>query len=180
MLPRPPTFLHLDASRFNCRRWLTFHRCPSVRLVSPLSPWCRKENRCWITTNEKKEEWTHVLQDFEAPIRFSFAYGSAVFPQHVKSVTFGNAGTAGASPKPVSDELMVDLVFAVTHAQHWHSLNLRQHRDHYSAFGYLGCRSIQLLQEHVGASIYYNTDIPLRQLVLSFFHSWFFFIHSVE
>ncbi|KAJ3032602.1 Mitochondrial translocator assembly and maintenance protein 41 [Rhizophlyctis rosea] len=53
---------------------------------------------------------------------------------------------------------MIDLIFGVTHPEHWHSLNLRQNRSHYSAAGFLGSRGVYLLQDKIGAGMYYNPN----------------------
>ncbi|KAJ3299245.1 Mitochondrial translocator assembly and maintenance protein 41 [Borealophlyctis nickersoniae] len=56
---------------------------------------------------------------------------------------------------------MVDFIFGVTHPEHWHSLNLRQNRHHYSAVGALGSQGVSLIQERIGAGMYYNPDVEI-------------------
>jgi translocator assembly and maintenance protein 41 len=57
---------------------------------------------------------------------------------------------------------VIDFIFGVNHAQHWHSLNLRQHPHHYSGVKHLGSKILSLLQQHIGAGIYYNTHVRLN------------------
>ncbi|KAJ3163064.1 Mitochondrial translocator assembly and maintenance protein 41 [Geranomyces michiganensis] len=54
---------------------------------------------------------------------------------------------------------MVDFLFGVTHPEHWHSLNIRQNRHHYSALAYLGSKAVSNVQENMGAGLYFNPDV---------------------
>eukprot|EP00842_Homolaphlyctis_polyrhiza_P000894 jgi/Hompol1/1805/HPOL_000513-RA len=56
---------------------------------------------------------------------------------------------------------MIDFIFGVTHPEHWHSLNLRQNRHHYSALAQLGSGPITSIQDLFGAGLYYNTDVEI-------------------
>eukprot|EP00158_Paraphelidium_tribonemae_P000028 Partr_v1_DN11446_c0_g1_i1_m44889 putative TAM41, mitochondrial translocator assembly and maintenance protein, homolog (S. cerevisiae) len=59
----------------------------------------------------------------------------------------------------VDETSLVDFIFGVSHPQHWHSLNIRQHPSHYSTcMRHLPTRTIQHVQEKWGAKVYYNTD----------------------
>ncbi|KAI9155983.1 Mitochondrial translocator assembly and maintenance protein 41 [Blastocladiella emersonii ATCC 22665] len=89
-----------------------------------------------------------LLSHFRAPIRFAFAYGSAVFPQ------------AGYTAATDADAPMVDLVFGVTHAAHWHSINLAQNPGHYSGLRHLGSSAVAAVQD-AGAGVYYNPYVTL-------------------
>ncbi|KAJ3360219.1 Mitochondrial translocator assembly and maintenance protein 41 [Allomyces javanicus] len=93
-----------------------------------------------------------LIKDFKAPIRFAFAYGSAVFPQ---------AGNSGS---------MVDLVLGVTHPTHWHSINLHQNRHHYSFLGSLGSSTIATLQDSTwaGAGVYYNPYVEIDGVMVKY------------
>jgi translocator assembly and maintenance protein 41 len=87
----------------------------------------------------------HVLDSFQAPIRYAIAYGSGAFPQ-----------------KGQSNASMVDFMFGVTHAHHWHSLNARQNPSHYSSLACLGSDAVVYVQERLGAQIYYNTNVDVN------------------
>ncbi|PLW37915.1 hypothetical protein PCANC_15158 [Puccinia coronata f. sp. avenae] len=97
-----------------------------------------------------------VLAHFRAPIRFAFAYGSAVFPQKSYSP---------AHPPPVRD-----FVFAVSHPGHWHSINLHQNPVHYSLPARLiGSPAIAWLQDHApGAGLWFNLRATVNQTVIKY------------
>ncbi|KAJ3315360.1 Mitochondrial translocator assembly and maintenance protein 41 [Blyttiomyces sp. JEL0837] len=63
---------------------------------------------------------------------------------------------------------MVDLIFGVTHPQHWHSLNIRDNKEHYSSFAGWGSRAVSVLQERVGAGIYYNTSVEVDGMKIKY------------
>ena len=134
-------------------------------------------NQHMIMNKEFKDALRLVLWDFRAPIRYAFAYGSGVFPQskpdghtateaEIKAIHPGAAASVlraqGGSPK------MIDFVFGVTFTQHWHSLNLRQHRDHYSALGSLGSGALTWVQERWGAGVYYNTYVVVNGILIKY------------
>lgn len=62
---------------------------------------------------------------------------------------------------------MIDLMFGVTYTQHWHSLNLGQHRDHYSFMGTLGSGAISYVQDKMGAGVYFNPYVDINGTVCS-------------
>lgn len=91
-----------------------------------------------------------LLWQFRAPVRYAVAYGSGVFSQ----------GTRDPTSKPV-----IDLIFGVTYSQHWHSLNLHQHRDHYSFMGTLGSAAVAYVQDKLGAGMYFNPYVDVNGTV---------------
>jgi translocator assembly and maintenance protein 41 len=95
-----------------------------------------------------------VLNGFNAPIRYAIAYGSGAYPQK------------GYNDQIVGKDTMVDFIFGVTHPEHWHSLNVRQHPDHYSFMKHFGVGTISKLQEKFGGRMYYNPDIIVNGVVL--------------
>lgn len=102
-------------------------------------------------SDETKERLRQLLWQFEAPVRWAIAYGSGVFSQ----------GTRNAGGKPP----MIDLIFGVTYTQHWHSINLKQHRDHYSFLGSFGSRAVATTQEKLGAGVYFNPYVDIGGVV---------------
>ncbi|KAJ3413111.1 Mitochondrial translocator assembly and maintenance protein 41 [Chytridiales sp. JEL 0842] len=104
------------------------------------------ENTLWADSELQK-----ILEDFNAPVRFAAGYGSGVLKQD----GYDDFGDAQSGP-------MVDLIFAVTHSEHWHSLNLRQNRAHYSLYGALGAKSVSVLQDTIGGRIYYNPNVIIN------------------
>lgn len=94
-----------------------------------------------------------VLWKFKAPIRFAFAYGSGVFPQKGYS--------KNAKPQ-------VDYIFGVTYAQHFHSLNLNDHWDHYSFLRRFGSGVISRVQSDIGARVYFNPYVEVNGVIIKY------------
>ncbi|KAF2480032.1 mitochondrial matrix Mmp37-domain-containing protein [Neohortaea acidophila] len=135
-----------------------------------------------IKINEDfKESLRQVLWQFRAPIRYAFAYGSGVFGQ----VGGSGQGSAGLDPKLLSPHpnppkaveewqkggaKVLDFIFGVSHTQHWHSLNLTQHPDHYSALQYLPYSSaaISWVQDRLGAGVYFNPYITVNGVMIKY------------
>lgn len=63
---------------------------------------------------------------------------------------------------------MLDFVIAVDDPVTWHTMNLLQNRKHYSILKLLGPTKISSIQNEYGASIYYNTLVPIDGRVNSF------------
>ncbi|KAJ1666615.1 Mitochondrial translocator assembly and maintenance protein 41, partial [Coemansia sp. RSA 1646] len=102
---------------------------------------------------EIRSQLSGVLEHFGAPIRYAFAYGSGVYKQ---------AGY-GADSKP-----MVDMIFAVSHPDHWHALNISQNRAHYSFMGTMGSNAVTFVQDRMGAGVYYNPFVELNGVVIKY------------
>lgn len=91
-----------------------------------------------------------IVDQFDAPIRYAFAYGSGVFEQ---------AGYSGAKPP------MIDFVFAVNHPAHWHSINMTQHPSHYPLYSrVLGSSFVSRVQE-VNPGLWFNAYVPMNGVV---------------
>ncbi|KAK7206610.1 MMP37-like protein [Myxozyma melibiosi] len=103
--------------------------------------------------NHLKEHLRGTLWKFKAPIRYAFAYGSGVFSQGTSAQT---------AQKP-----QIDLIFGVSHVQHWHSLNITQYPEHYSALRRLGSAAVARVQE-LGAGVYFNPYVELNGLVIKY------------
>lgn len=91
-------------------------------------------------------ELSEILQTFKAPIRYAMGYGSGVFTQKTYD--------------PNQDRPMLDFIFAVTHPDHWHSINLQQNPKHYALpVRCLGSGPISWLQDKgPGAGIWFNVQ----------------------
>ena len=126
---------------------------------------------------EFKEVLKQIPWQFRAPIRYAFAYGSGVFPQ---SKSAGRVPTdeeiRAIHPKaPLAVQRaqdgtpkMIDFIFGVSHTQHWHSLNMRQHRDHYSALASLGSGAVSYVQDKWGAGVYFNPYIVVNGILIKY------------
>lgn len=87
-----------------------------------------------------------IVWEFDAPIRYAFGYGSKVFSQG-KDVDVSRS--------------QVDMVFAVSYPDHWHSLNLHQYPQHYSWLRLLGSEAIASI-ENLGAGVYFNPFVKMH------------------
>lgn len=130
----------------------------------------------FIEVNEEfKEALRQVLWQFRAPIRYAFAYGSGVFSQSSPNAP---PIPPSLSPHPHPPEAIVtwqkgggkiiDFIFGVTHTQHWHSLNLNQHRDHYSFLGSFGSGLVSWVQDKWGAGVYFNPYITVNGIMIKY------------
>lgn len=63
---------------------------------------------------------------------------------------------------------MIDFIFGVSYTQHWHSLNLNQHRDHYSGLGSLGSYMVSQVQDRFGAGIYFNPYVTVNGTLIKY------------
>ncbi|KAI1386593.1 mitochondrial matrix Mmp37 [Hypoxylon trugodes] len=132
-------------------------------------------NQHMIIDREFKEVLRQLLWRFRAPIRYAFAYGSGVFPQS-KGGTATEAEIKAVHPKaPVAVQKaqdgspkVIDFIFGVSYTQHWHSLNLMQHRDHYSALGSLGSAAVSYVQDKWGAGVYFNPYVTIDGILIKY------------
>lgn len=65
---------------------------------------------------------------------------------------------------------IIDFIFGVSHTQHWHSLNLGQHSDHYSGLKYLPYSSAAIsgIQDRMGAGVYFNPFITVNGVMIKY------------
>lgn len=134
-------------------------------------------NQHIIINAELKEALRQIPWQFRAPIRYAFAYGSGVFPQSKPDGHVASADEiARVHPKAPSaikraqngTPKMIDFIFGVTFTQHWHSLNLKQHRDHYSGLGGLGSSAVSYVQDKMGAGVYFNTHVVVNGILIKY------------
>ena len=129
-------------------------------------------NQHMIINEEFKEALRQILWKFRAPIRYAFAYGSGVFPQ----TAVGSKSSSAIHPRPSPaissmqgvQGKMIDFIFGVSYTQHWHSLNLQQHRDHYSAIGSLGSSLVSRVQDRYGAGVYFNPFVTVNGTLIKY------------
>ncbi|KAJ2599597.1 Mitochondrial translocator assembly and maintenance protein 41 [Coemansia sp. RSA 1804] len=103
---------------------------------------------------EIRDRLSGVVAHFSAPIKYAFAYGSGVYKQ---------TGYGGEKTKP-----MVDMIFAVSHPDHWHALNISQNRPHYSFMATLGSNAVTYVQDKIGAGVYYNPFVEINGVVIKY------------
>lgn len=93
--------------------------------------------------NIDNNDLSSILWKFDAPIRYAFAYGSGVFNQGYST-----------------PDTQIDLIFAVTYPEHWHSINMRYNKDHYSSLKYFGSGVVSKFQD-IGAGVYFNPYVEI-------------------
>ena len=132
-------------------------------------------NQHIVINDEFKETLRQILWQFRAPITYAFAYGSGVFPQSkdTKQASSDAAPIHSNPPAAVvkaqgGNQKMIDFIFGVSHTQHWHSLNLTQHRNHYSALGSLGSGAVSAVQDKWGAGVYFNPFITVNGTLIKY------------
>lgn len=128
-------------------------------------------NQHIVINEEFKEALRQILWKFRAPIRYAFAYGSGVFPQSAKAST--GATLHSNPPEAITkiqggNQKMIDFIFGVSYTQHWHSLNLQEHRDHYSGLGSLGSYAVSKVQDSFGAGAYFNPYITVNGVLIKY------------
>lgn len=128
-----------------------------------------------IINYELKEALRLMLRQFNAPIVYCFAYGSGVFPQEDSGRSISEAEFRAVHPKPPESLVksqkgapkMIDFIFGVTHTQHWHSINMKQHRDHYSGIASLGSGAVSRVQEW-GAGVYFHPFVEVNGILIKY------------
>jgi mitochondrial translocator assembly and maintenance protein 41 len=132
-------------------------------------------NQHIIINEEFKEALRQMLWKFRAPIRYAFAYGSGVFPQKESGrSSLSTNSTLHPSPPAAITKVqngnpkMIDFIFGVSYTQHWHSINLQEHRDHYSAVGSLGSYAVSKIQDSFGAGCYFNPYVTVDGTLIKY------------
>ncbi|KAL5334642.1 mitochondrial matrix Mmp37-domain-containing protein, partial [Aspergillus crustosus] len=128
-------------------------------------------NQHMIINQEFKEALRQILWQFKAPIRYAFAYGSGVFSQSGSAP--GSEQCHPSAPAAIQkmqqgSGKMIDFIFGVSYSQHWHDLNLAQHRDHYSGLGSLGSYSVSQVQDRFGAGVYFNPYVTVNGTLIKY------------
>lgn len=125
---------------------------------------------------EFKEVLKQIPWQFRGPIRYAFAYGSGVFPQSKWNRVATEEEIRKIHPKaPLAVQRMqdgtpkmIDFIFGVSHTQHFHSLNMRQHRDHYSSLATLGSGAVSYVQDKWGAGVYFNPYVIINGILVKY------------
>jgi mitochondrial translocator assembly and maintenance protein 41 len=128
-------------------------------------------NQHMIINEEFKEALRQILWKFKAPIRYAFAYGSGVFPQ-----TNPSPSSKSCHPSPPAaitnvqkgEGKVIDFIFGVSYSQHWHDLNIHEHRDHYSSLGSLGSYIVSKVQDSWGAGVYFNPYVTVNGTLIKY------------
>ncbi|KAJ3722056.1 mitochondrial matrix Mmp37-domain-containing protein [Lentinula guzmanii] len=122
-------------------------------------------NQLLPVSNSTRALLESIVAQFDAPIRYAFAYGSGVFEQDGYGANATTSATTGKTNvhKPIDpDAPMLDFMFAVTHPAHFHSINMHQHPSHYTlhsrAFGSDYVSAVQAITP----GVWFNTLVPMN------------------
>ncbi|KAI0333639.1 Mmp37-domain-containing protein [Cubamyces sp. BRFM 1775] len=99
-----------------------------------------------------------IVAKFEAPIRYAFAYGSGVFEQD---------GYTTSNPAS-KDGPMLDFLFAVTHADHWHSINMHQFPGHYPLGARMLGSSFVAKVEDIPPGVWFNSMVQMNGVTIKY------------
>ncbi|KAF8349435.1 mitochondrial matrix Mmp37-domain-containing protein [Amanita rubescens] len=121
-------------------------------LLSKLPP-TFGQNQLLPVSNSTRTLLESIVNKFDAPIRYAFAYGSGVFEQD---------GYSDAK-RP-----MLDFMFGVTHASHFHSINMHQHASHYPVHARLFGSSYVSSIEDIGPGVWFNAYVPMNGVMIKY------------
>lgn len=96
--------------------------------------------------------YSRILSHFPQNMSFCFAYGSGV-KQQLK-----NEGKSN----------MIDMIYCVDNPYRWHSANVKENNSHYSGLKYFGPNFIAKFQENSGAKVYFNTLVPIENVMIKY------------
>ncbi|KAJ7505310.1 mitochondrial matrix Mmp37-domain-containing protein [Mycena galericulata] len=114
-------------------------------------------NQLLPVSNSTRALLESIVDQFDAPIRYAFAYGSGVFEQD------GYPAQSSAADAP-----MLDFMFAVTHPAHFHSINMQQHPSHYPLHArVLGSSYVSSVQE-INPGLWFNAFVPMSGVTIKY------------
>ncbi len=114
------------------------------------------QNQLLSVDNSTRALLESIVNQFNAPIRYAFAYGSGVFEQD------GYASQISDGKKP-----MLDFMIAVRHPDHWHSINMQQHPSHYPIHARtFGSDFVSKVQE-ISPGVWFNAYVKVNDVVSS-------------
>ncbi|CAK5270174.1 unnamed protein product [Mycena citricolor] len=157
-VPPPPPPAPKPTSRSRSRLY------PTPRPAEPLPysplpnlPPTFGRNQLLPVSNSTRALLESIVDKFDAPIRYAFAYGSGVFEQDGYPVK----GSPTEGP-------MLDFMFAVTHPAHFHSINMHQHPSHYTLHArLLGSSYVSRVQE-IGPGVWFNAYVPMNGVTIKY------------
>jgi mitochondrial translocator assembly and maintenance protein 41 len=127
----------------------------STRAPPPFLPYLSPSfgrNQRLAVSDSTRALLERIVGNFHAPIRYAFAYGSGVFEQKGYD----------AQKRP-----MLDFVFAVTHPDHWHSINMHQHPHHYPLHARVLGSSFVSRVQNVEPGVWFNAFVEMEGVVRS-------------
>lgn len=155
--PPPPPLKHPPQKPFIRTRLNPAPRPVIVhrRQALPYLPPTFGRNQILPVTDATRALLEDIVAQFNAPIRYAFAYGSGVFEQDGYKT---NNPTSQDGP-------MLDFIFAVTHSDHWHSINMNQFPGHYPLHARALGSSFVSKVEDLSPGVWFNAYIPMKGVV---------------
>ncbi|KAJ6477426.1 mitochondrial matrix Mmp37-domain-containing protein [Mycena vitilis] len=130
---------------------------PHQHSTLPRLPPTFGRNQLLPVSNSTRALLESIVEQFDAPIRYAFAYGSGVFEQD------GYPVKSSAADSP-----MLDFMFAVTHPAHFHSINMQQHPNHYTLSArVLGSSYVSTVQD-IGPGVWFNAFVPMSGVTIKY------------
>ncbi|KZP33588.1 Mmp37-domain-containing protein [Athelia psychrophila] len=117
------------------------------------------QNQMLPVSNSTRALLESIVASFNAPIRYAFAYGSGVFEQD--GYTPVPAASTGEVP-------MLDFMFAVTHPDHWHSINMQQNPSHYAMHARMLGSSFVSRVEDIAPGVWFNAYVPSHGVTIKY------------
>ena len=158
----PPPVPPANPSSNNSRRPGLYPRPRSAQYEPPKAlshlPSTFGRNQMLNVSSSTRALLESIVDQFDAPIRYAVAYGSGVFEQDGYDL-----GDLKGPKAP-----MLDFMFAVTHPDHFHSINLHQNPSHYPLHArLLGSDYISRVQA-MGPGIWFNAYVQVNGVVSNF------------
>ncbi|KIY48638.1 Mmp37-domain-containing protein [Fistulina hepatica ATCC 64428] len=112
-------------------------------------------NQLLPVSNTTRALLESIVAQFNAPIRYAFAYGSGVFEQD-------------GYPTDNGEEPMLDFMFAVTHPDHFHSINMHQYASHYPLSARLFGSDYVAKVQSLSPGVWFNTYVPMGGVTIKY------------
>ncbi|TDL22243.1 Mmp37-domain-containing protein [Rickenella mellea] len=115
------------------------------------------QNQLLPVSNSTRALLESIVAQFNAPIRYAFAYGSGVFEQE------GYVTQPDEGKRP-----MLDFMFAVRHPSHWHSINMAQYPSHYPLHARMfGSDFVSRVQE-INPGVWFNAFVNVNGVTIKY------------
>ncbi|KAH7878028.1 mitochondrial matrix Mmp37-domain-containing protein [Lentinula edodes] len=128
-------------------------------------------NQLLPVSNSTRALLESIVAQFDAPIRYAFAYGSGVFEQDGYGASATTSPVTGVTSvhEPIDPNApMLDFMFAVTHPAHFHSINMHQHPSHYTLHSrILGSDYVSAIQA-ITPGVWFNTLVPMNGVTIKY------------
>ncbi|KAH8825262.1 mitochondrial matrix Mmp37-domain-containing protein [Flagelloscypha sp. PMI_526] len=131
-------------------------RSPPSRASLPQLPQGFGRNQLLPVSNSTRALLESIVSEFNAPIRYAFAYGSGVFEQD------------GYDLKDPKKQPMLDFIFAVTHPAHFHSINMHQHRSHYPLSARVFGSDYVARIGDISPGLWFNAYVPMKGVTIKY------------